>query len=499
MTDASQRKAKVKKWLGNKYNLAFVALLIFSIIIRIYLFNITQGQAMWWDEAEYMATAKHWAFNVPYDLNPQRPPLFQLLAAFILQIGLSEATAQFLLVVIPSTLIVAVVYMLGKNMFSEKVALGAAAGTAVVWTYLFWTARFQPDFLSVLFQLLAIYAFWMLFKSPQPSMRYAIFGGIFAALGFYFKISALLVPVALAVFALWKDGWKAFTNKHYWIAVAAFAIALIPFVIWQYALFGNPLAFAPSYIEGRGVDERALGWQSFTYFYLFPHVLFFLLFLAGLAIEGWRVVLSADRIIKEKQNRLDASIFCALILAATAAFYLFYIQGVIEDRWVFLFVPFIFYFAARAVEAITSKLAGIQKHLPAICTILLFAILFYVQISHAVTLAELKAPSYGPVREASLWIKQNSQPTDRVLSISYTQTVAYSERQVYSYSSWNATYLNSFIEEHHPKYLMVSVFEPHPQWVSQWLTDNQARLNPVMAYPLAQGQTQAALILYEIR
>jgi hypothetical protein len=59
--------------------------------------------------------------------------------------------------------------------------------------------------------------------------------------------------------------------------------------------------------------------------------------------------------------------------------------------------------------------------------------------------------------------------------------------------------MDSFIEQNHPKYLMVSIFEPHPQWVFDWLDANQNKLNPVMAYPADAQQTKMALILYEIK
>ena len=68
-------KEKVKAWLKNRYNLGLIGILVLSFIIRMYYFVITKDQAMWWDEAEYMATAKSWAFDIPYMINPQRPPL----------------------------------------------------------------------------------------------------------------------------------------------------------------------------------------------------------------------------------------------------------------------------------------------------------------------------------------------------------------------------------------------------------------------------------------
>ncbi|HLF54036.1 MAG TPA: hypothetical protein VI544_02545, partial [Candidatus Nanoarchaeia archaeon] len=101
-----ERKERVKKWLKNPYNLALIGVLVFAFAIRLYYFFVTRGQPLWWDEAEYMSTAKHWAFGVPYDLNPQRPPLFQFLAALSFIVGLGENFIKFTWTLLPSVFLV---------------------------------------------------------------------------------------------------------------------------------------------------------------------------------------------------------------------------------------------------------------------------------------------------------------------------------------------------------------------------------------------------------
>src|SRR3989338_6189916 len=137
-------KDKAKNWIKNPYNIMLLALILISLVVRIYYLNFTDGQALWWDEAEYMSTAKHWVYDVPYDLNEQRPPLFQLLAAFFMILGFSEWMQKFVLVVIPSTLIPIIVYYIGKETISKRVGIIAAVLTSFCWSLLFWSARFQP-------------------------------------------------------------------------------------------------------------------------------------------------------------------------------------------------------------------------------------------------------------------------------------------------------------------------------------------------------------------
>src|SRR5690606_23843864 len=150
-----------------------------------------------------------------------------------------------------------------------------------VWSLLFWTARFQPDFFSLSFQLLAVFFFWKLLKNNNK--KEAIFLGVFTALSFYFKISALLVPLSLFLFIVFRDRLDFIKNKNYWIALGAFILSMVPFLIWQFTVFGNPLAFAPSY-SGDFNEGRAPGWMTLDFIYQFPKALFFIFFLVGIGI-----------------------------------------------------------------------------------------------------------------------------------------------------------------------------------------------------------------------
>ncbi len=54
-------KDKLFGWVKDNYDKLFIAVLIIAFILRIWVFIITKDQAMWFDAAEYMSTAKYWA------------------------------------------------------------------------------------------------------------------------------------------------------------------------------------------------------------------------------------------------------------------------------------------------------------------------------------------------------------------------------------------------------------------------------------------------------
>jgi len=497
MKNEGSMKEKVKTWLKDPYNLAIIGVLIASFLIRLYYLIYTKGQTLWWDEAEYMSSAKNIAFGVPYDFNPQRPPLFQLFGAILLKLGLQEFSLKLILVAIPSTFMVFSIYYLGKELFNKKVGLIASIASGFMWSFLFWTTRFQPDFFSMSFQIMAIAFFWKLIKTNTH--KYAIYSGLFSALGFYFKISALLVPLSFFVFLVFREGYKIVFEKKYWIYLVSFVLTMLPFLIWQFYSFGNPTAFAPSYIGGTGIGQGwEFGWMTLSFYNIFSKTVFFYLFLFGLFLVVFRLLLSFDIILKDKGKRTDSEIFSLIFLFVVTLFYIFYIRGTIEDRWVFILVPFIFFFCANALLWITEKVTK-NDFLKLSVVILIVGVFFiYPHLTHTKYLIDEKKNSYLPVKEASLWIKENSNINDEVLSISYTQATAYSERKIFSYSFKNMSELDDLILKESPRYIMVSVFENHPQWTNQWVSDNVNRLNPVRAYFADEANTQPILIVYEI-
>ena len=86
----TKRKERVVDWLKEPNNLILTLILILAFSIRIYYYYLTKGQAMWWDEAEYMNMARAWAFGLEYEFNPVRPVLFSLIASLFYRMESGE-------------------------------------------------------------------------------------------------------------------------------------------------------------------------------------------------------------------------------------------------------------------------------------------------------------------------------------------------------------------------------------------------------------------------
>lgn len=489
---------KVKHWLKDPWHLALLGILVLAFIIRIYFFSATAGQPLWWDEAEYLDTAKHWVYDVPYTLNPQRPPLFQALAALVYLLGGGEDAIKFLLVILPSLLLVVACYALGKEMYDKRIGVLAALFAAVSWEFLFWTARVQPDFFSMLFQVLAIQQMWKYWKTPHT--KSIILAGIFAALGFHFKVSGLLIPILFGVFMLIKDRLSAFTNKHYYYFAVAFLATLAPYLLWARLTFGNALAFQGGF-QDQIVNAVPFGWYNIGFFYTVSTGLLFALFIIG-ALFAFKFLLYLDVLAKEKNRCFDADIFSILALIIISAFYIFYIRYT-EDRWVFLWLPFIFLLAARAIVSIYQSIKVYHQTVAAIVVILCLLVVAYTQAAQANTLIVGKQQSYQPVKEAGLWIKDHSSSGDLVITQSQTQITYYAERGVNHFTAFkNASAFDEYIARVKPRYFIVSAYESKPQWIpdwNTWLAEHQSILNPVYAQYGDAEKKQMVLAIYELK
>ena len=126
-------KEAIKNWFKQKDNLLLFLVIFGAFIFRLIFFLQTYNQPVWWDEGEYLSMAKSFVYGIPFDFNPQRPFLLPAFIAGIFAIGLGEAAARFITVVLPSLGAVIAMYFLGKEMYDKKVGIIASFLLAVFW------------------------------------------------------------------------------------------------------------------------------------------------------------------------------------------------------------------------------------------------------------------------------------------------------------------------------------------------------------------------------
>src|SRR3989344_1214686 len=88
---------KCLEFFDKNSNLILIGILIFALIIR--LKYLTVNQAVWYDEAEYLASAKAWAFGTPYKLHFVRPVLLPFIFSIFYRIGGSELVFRTIMLI----------------------------------------------------------------------------------------------------------------------------------------------------------------------------------------------------------------------------------------------------------------------------------------------------------------------------------------------------------------------------------------------------------------
>lgn len=514
-----EKKGKVKNWLRNPYNLLFLAILIFSFIIRFYYFWLTKNQPLWWDESEYVCGAKGYAGIIECPLQIIRMPGFPLIMSIFFRLNLTnEPLLRFLVLFIPSFLSIYLVYICVKEMYPDKrIALISMAIFGVLWEHLFYSNRFHTENLSLIFEFLALIVLFrvymkkenLFFIKPKYSIPWII---LFSAFSVFFRTGNLIFLPGLFLFVLLLNQSVILGKKNkIYLILGLFAIIIFSVVFFMY-LPKIPLLHTYYHPENKIILVSLSVFNGFyeSYVSWIPSVLYYA-FIFGAFVSIFRVLIAIDTVkgIKRDSERLilKSDIFNILMIIFVLLFFIFIMRPpTIEYRVFFAFVPGMLAFTSKGI-IIFSEFAGNllkNKKIAIILIILISALGVYTQIIHADQIIRLKVDSYLQVKEAGLWLKENSDKNDIIISASIYQNSYYSERKTINFYEMGGDDRNESVFWKNitvikPKYLVVSVFEPGftPQWAYDWPQRNNETVKPVQVYFLDPEQKQVALVIYE--
>lgn len=465
MKEATQNK--ILEFLTKNFNLLLILILIFSLYLRIKYFNI--NTAVWWDESEYLATAKYWALNIPYEVAIQRQPLFPLLISIFYFLGVQgESVIRFFTVLIPSFISVYLTYLLGKELYDKYTGLIAAYIMAIFWVLLTNTARVHTDAIAFVFGLSAFYFFWKGYVKKQRVKLNLILVGFFLGLGFLTRVGGVLPIAIIAAYLLFTENIKIFRKKELYFAALSSIITILPYLVWNFFKFGNIFAFWGLYFGARKAEIKfssPIAWHLLNYFKDFTGLILFLLFLLGL-IYLFKLIIGFDLILGNKDKSLNADFLMTLSLLIPMIFFIF-IERQAEPRWLLIMTPAMFYIIAKGCKTIYNFISK-HNNLVAIflIVILLIASSFYqLKLTH--NALESKKDSFYQFRDAGLWLKENSNPEDIIYSNGLPQINYYSERSTWSMGGGTPEEFEKKIKEKKTRFLVISLLEIEPSWMSQ--------------------------------
>jgi len=495
-----RRKKAIKEWLSNRNNQILVGILILALIIRLYFFTLTNGQALWWDEAEYLLKAKSIAFGTPETgwAGAIRPILFPAIASVFFKLGLGESFLRFILIFI-SLAGIFLLFLIGKELFNERVGLFAAFIMSVFYIDLFYTSRLLVDVPQVFFVLLAAFLFVKYqFGGGSRKLIWFILPILFIGTLVRFTVGIFILVILL--FLIITKGIKILKEKDWYISTVLGVVAFIPYMLYSMIKFGTPLKAITTVLttakatRAPGVSAFDIFMEYINYFPNYMHLFFFILFLIGFAFALFSLALRIDRLTKDKEGQ--KYLFLLLWMAIPVIYFGFFVNH-FEDRYIFKIFPVVFLLAGMGLDRAYLIMRKHGKNIALL--VILFVLIFggYKMFSHADDLIKSRVSSYDTLKDAGLWIKENSDPGDIVLNMGRPQNTYYSERTTIRIPDTEEDFVK-YVTENRPRYVVLSVWERHPGWLNEWPEKNPELIAPVKAF-FQEGQQQPTAIIYEFK
>lgn len=472
-------------------------ILVFALILRLKYLNF--NQPLWWDEAEYMSIAKHWAYKIPFVISIVRPFLFSFFAAIIYKMGIGDWIIRIIELIISLTG-VTLIYLLGRRLFSPLAGLIASGIMSFFYLDLFYMIRLMVDIPSMVLMILTFYLFWegYIFKK---SYYYIWAMGFFMGLNYTLRFPSALAGAIILFYLIITEGLKFLKNKHLWIAMGICFLVMMPYFVYFYFAFDRiPVIQGVTYGLGEG---RQFGF----YLKLLPTALqsnipfvtqnipvlqlFLVFFVFGLGYMVFNLALGLDLV--RKGGELRKYVFMLLWLVMPFVF--FSLIWLAEDRYMFYIYPAIFLVTSLALTKMSDYLKKYNKVIPYIIIGVVIFLGMYTQLRYADNLIKSKADSYVQLKEAGFWIKEHSDKKDIVMSVATSQLTYYAEREILAFS--NEEEFIKLVKERRPKYLILTALERSPDWSYTWPQNNVDKVRPVQAYFIDAEKKQPILVIYE--
>ena len=507
---AEERKNKVKEkisnWWKDPYNKIFVGIFILAVIVRFYFFFVTVDQPVWWDSADYLTEAKviGSGLNIDYHFNPRRTFLLPLIWGMLFKLGFTEVALHYFELML-SILAIPAMYLLGKEIFDKKIALISSFLLTVFWMFLFYSNRLMTEVPTLTLLLFSTYFFWRGYVKKEH--KFLIWFGVFLGLAFLARAGTFVMFAIFPFFLIMTDKLKFLKNKNLWIGVLCTILLMSSFFTFIYFKEHiNPiaefLAFTPQ--STTGAETRFTNMMGLSgipkYLQLMPVYFGWILlvpFILGMLIILFNLVVRFDLIMKEESNEAKKYLFIFLFMTIPFMYQSIFYNHV-EDRY--LMNAFPAFFIALSLGLVGIK-DFIKKYSKPIAIIIFAAILLggaYYQLNLANTSIKAKVTSYQEVKDAGILIKENSNSSAVVMTMSLPQISYYAERKAVVIPE-NQTDFENEIKTNKPDFLIISVFERHPTWANYtYPREHNNTLMPIKAYyQTVQGQQYPVLVIYK--
>ena len=389
-------------------------------------------------------------------------------------------------------------YFLAKEVFNKKVALLASFLMSIFAVNLFYSFRILIELPSLTFFTFSAFFFYKYFKNNSKKSLYL--GAALIAIGTLFKLPTATLLFCILIYLLITERLSFIKKKEIWIAALIFILILSPYIIWGYMQFGGfVITQAGGWNPAKEGEFLGNGYSNLVqYTKMMPRILtwpLLIFFILGF-ISVYKIFLGADILIKGKDLKLKRDLYLFLLFLIPIIVVSFSIGGIFEDRYILNAFPAAFIFAGVFILKAYNLIKKYKKFIAILFLIILLGSITYLQLQRADLLIKSKKDSYLQVKQAGLWLKDNSQPEDVIVTRSWPQIQVYSERQAIRLSSTKEEFESLIDSNPNITLLMVSIYEPHDEWCYVYPQENN--LTAIQIYFADAQNTQPSLIIYKL-
>lgn len=471
-------------------------ILIFGLAIRLYYLIKTYFQTLWWDEAVYMIMSTSWGGGPHYEFTAARPILFSFII-YLFNFVTTSVLVPKLIILFFSMAAILGMYYLGKLATGQqRIGLLAALLTSVFYLHIFYTQRILMDTISFTFFIWAACFFIEYFRKDKPKLLYI--ATAITAIGFLFRITTAFILIIVFIYLLLMQGFKMFKKKEYWIAIILFGLIIAPYILWGYIQF-NGFVLTKAF-ETNAPDTGSFlgnGLQLFIQYtargyMMLPNTLGFLwiIFFGIGLISLYKLFLGFD--LRKKDKDIGRMLFILLLFIIPLLASCFFLDHV-EDRYIFNVFPAMIILICIAKFKIMDYIEAREGRTMAVLVFIIgLGLLLTSQFIAMGPIINGKINSYKEVKDAGLWIKENSNLNDIMVTGSYPQIQYYSQR----YSRHIPKTKEEFesLDQTNLTYFIVSIFERSPEWAYSYPMEKN--LTAANAYVDKEGNV--ILVIYNL-
>lgn len=407
-------KTDVKSWLYNKYNLAFLGVLLVAFLIRL---RYIGQESIWNDSAVHLWYAIKvlqeplFIFSRQYLLGDYTIP--QTIMSFFYLFTGNILLAGQIITMLYALIGIIFIYLLGtelKNKFA-----GILAAILLTFNHIAWFYGARPLGDSPLLTTTIILLYCMVRLEKEKTAKWGIFSGIFFIAAIFTKVQAMLFSLAVIIYVLLfkrKEMFKERGTLYSWIIPAAFLLLAHVFgkIVFNASILDRVFKL---FLDTRGMP---FGFEAFGMInWIFSWQLLLL------SVLGLILIL----FYKEKKYYFSITLFFF--------YWLFFEVNVdnTQDRYILpLFAVGIILavFALEEIRSFFELLFGKNKIFYLIPIILVLFISWnYYQTGDS--LIYNKTFSYTGYQEAGQWIKDNVPITDPIFAGEYRSMRLFTERE----------------------------------------------------------------------